>query len=169
GGASGGGGWGGVGGGGGGGGVGGEGPGQAGASHGQRAPGYAYLGPAGPRQQQPAGGDGRHSQGDASVEVLPEHDPGQQRRQHPLQVQQQGGRGGGGRGQPQHQQHRPGYPAEEDRPGKPAEVRAAEPGLSASLAEARPQPRPECQADPGAQVEQAGQQDRFDAAQQQLR
>src|SRR4029450_8874207 len=58
-------------------------------------PGGPRPGPLRPRQGRAPRHDGHHAEEDADIDVLAEHDPGQQRSEHAFEIEEQGRRRGG--------------------------------------------------------------------------
>ncbi len=140
-------------------------PAQAGAEDRQRRPDRAEFDGARGRdgEHHGAGDDRDHAEHDAAVGVLAEHDPRQQRGEHRLGVQQQGGAGGGHAREAEHQQHRAEHPAEEHGAGQRQQLAAAQ--AHARCAADQPV---EAEAQAGSGVEQPGEQPGGHLAEQRL-
>ena len=138
-------------------------PAQAGAQDRQRWPDGAEIGTGRNAQHDGSRDDGRHAKSNAPIEILTEHEPGEQSGEDPLRVQQQGCAGGGHARETKHQQHRTEDASQPDSTGERQQFRLqdANPGASADEAE---QPEPE----PGPKIEQPCQQPRAHAVEQQF-
>ncbi len=146
-------------------------PAQAGADHRQPRPQTAPVQPhplAGPVQHHTTQNNGPHAQGDAAIEVFAEHKPGQQGRQHALQIEQQRSPRGRHAREAEHQQHRRAHTAAENRGGQPGPLTGLQMRRRRFAAAHGTQCPPGGQADPRAQIQQGRQQPRAGVGQQQL-
>src|ERR1044071_2124911 len=118
---------------------------------------------AGPRKHHGTGDDQSHPERDAPVEVLPEDEPGEERREHRLGIEQQRRAGRGHARQPPHEEHRSKHAAAQDRAREPAPLAS-----SKARAFAATQHKQKCEPDAGAEVKEAREKPRIDFAEQQL-
>ncbi len=139
-------------------------PEEAGAEHGQRRNPRAKRRLARPRQRHSAGNDQRHAERDPAIEILAEHEPGKERGEHALGIEQQRRcRRGQSRESP-HQQHRRHDAAGQYRAGEPFPFAGCE--LHAFAAPKRAQ---HGKAGAGTEVQQPREQPGTDRPEQQLR
>ena len=82
-----------------------------------------------PREQRAAADDRRHSKRDPSIDVLPEHDPRDRRREDAFEIEQQRGSRRRRARQPDEQKHGAEHAAKENRPTEPWCVAHSEPRL----------------------------------------
>jgi hypothetical protein len=116
----------------------------------------------------PAADDGGHAERDATVEVLAKDEPGQERREHALEIQEQRGGGGGSARQAQHQQDGAAAAARRNGEPEPDPVLTLEGCLGPCAARTPEDGDQAQQAQPRSEVEHAGEKPGVDFAQEEL-
>lgn len=144
-------------------------PGEAGAGDGDRPERGARAGVGGLGERYASRDDQRHAERDAPVEVFLEREPGESRREHAFEIEQERGIGRRQMCETQHQQHRASYAASKDRTREPRKITARERGLVRAGMGVPSPPRPPCeQPDTGTEVQQPREQHRRHRAHQQF-
>jgi CHAT domain-containing protein/tetratricopeptide (TPR) repeat protein len=147
-----------------------DGPGETGAGDAETRPREPHALRRAPGQHDRADGDGRHAGRDPTIDVLAEDEPGEQRREDALQVQEERAVRGRAPREPEHEQHRPNDSAGQDRGAEPRPVPARQGRLVRPVPRHRsPSGQEQPERDPGPEVQKSREEPGIGHAYQRLR